>query len=345
MNQTSPHPLPSHHQAWTWERNGTPRSLTLQRMALPTPANGQVLVRNAVIGLNPVDWKLIESAPEAWREGHIPGVDAAGDVVSVGADVSAAWIGRRVAYHTNLQKPGSFAEFTAVDARALLRVPDAVDFEMAASVPCPALTAFLAIEKVPVQRDQPVLISGAGGAVGNYLVQFAAMRGFIVTAMAHPRHWDRLRTLGAAACLASPAEDAPLPTGQQRFYAVIDSVNAEHAARMADSLLANGHLVCIQGRPAEWVCPPFGRTLSMHEVALGALHVYGDDEAWSRLVAAGEQMLQQIAAGALSPEARVVRPFDVLPQCLEDLRNRQFSGKALVRVRPEANDPPHGLPA
>lgn len=324
-----PH-LPSHHRAWRWRGSAEPLQLVLEDMPMPGAGPGQVLVRNAVIGLNPVDWKVLGGL-DGWQPGHVPGVDGTGQVVAVGAGVPADWLGRRVAYHTSLHGHGSFAEFAPVAARALLRLPDNVDFETAAGVPCPGLTALLALKKIPVRPGQSLLVGGAGGAVGQYLVQLADARGFAVAAMAHPRHRDRLRALGAARVVEPLREGQPTLEPRQ-FHAVIDCVDEHHAARLSAALRANGHLVCIQGRVSDWPCAPFGRALSLHEVALGALHVHGDDADWAALVAAGEQLLADIDAGRVQPPDTVTRGFDQLAQLLDDLRHRSFSGKPVVRV-------------
>ncbi|MCB4767748.1 zinc-binding dehydrogenase [Ancylobacter sp. Lp-2] len=322
------------YRAWTWRGGGAPGELTLDRVEMPELGAGEALVRNAAIGLNPVDWKLLAAPPPSWHAGHVPGVDGAGTVIAVGDDLPSGWLGQRVAYHQNLHKPGSFADYTALPARALLRLPETLDFATAAGIPCPALTAWLALEKLPARPGARVLVSGAGGAVGNYLVQLAVARGFTVTALCHPRHWERLRRLGAGDCRPGPlADDGAWPTAEAgRFFAVIDSISADHATRLAPALEANGHLVCIQGRPESWPCPPFGPALSMHEVALGALHLFGDDDAWRRLTAAGVSILGDVAAGRLQPETLVAGDFDALPQMLEALRQRRFSGKPILRL-------------
>ncbi|OSN01957.1 MULTISPECIES: zinc-binding dehydrogenase [Lonsdalea] len=325
--------LPETYRAWTWHGGIEPRDLKLEHIPLPPPAADQVLVRNVVIGLNPVDWKLLGAESLRWRPGKVPGVDGAGVVAAVGEDVSDRWLGQRVAYHQNMRSPGSFAEYAPVDMRALLRLPPQLDFAIAASVPCPALTAWLALDKLPPQAGQPVLISGAGGAVGHYLVQLAGAFGFNVTAMSHHRHWERLRTLGAKDCVASElAGDPHWLEENAGFFAVIDSVSADHAERLSLALQANGHLVCIQDRIAHWPCAPFGRAISLHEVALGALHQFGDEAAWARLTAAGELLLIDLAEERLQAEARVVCDFSELPLLLDELRRRSFSGKPLVRV-------------
>lgn len=316
--------LPDVCKAWVWQDGHDPLDLRLQNVAVPTLAAGEVLVRNAAIGLNPVDWKVLGRI-DGWQPGHVPGVDGAGVVVAVGQDVSTSWLGQRVAYHQNLHCAGSFAEYTPLAARALMRVPDAFDFATAASFPCPGLTAWQAIEKIPVHEGAPLLISGAGGAVGHYLAQLAVERGFTVSGICHERHWNRLMSLGVCQCVSDPdALEGWL------FYAVIDSVGPARAMQLASRVDANGHLVCIQGRVLKWPFPAFEQAISLHEVALGALHRHGSDAAWARLTAAGERMLEGLASGAMKPEAQVRRDFSGLPELLDALRLRSFSGKPLV---------------
>jgi len=296
----------------------------MQNVVIPSIAVGEVLVRNSVIGLNPVDWKVLGYI-DNWQPGHVPGVDGAGVVVAVGEGISESWLGQRVAYHQSLHRSGSFAEYTPLAARALMRVPDVLDFATAASFPCPGLTAWQAIEKVPFQESAALLISGAGGAVGHYLVQLAVERGFSVSAICHKRHWHRLESLGVCRCFA----EADALEGRS-FYAVIDSVAPARAWQLAPRIDANGHLVCVQGRVPQWPFPAFEQAVSLHEVALGALHRHGSDAAWTRLTAAGERLLKALALGDMKPEAQVRRDFAELPEFLEALRQRSFSGKPLV---------------
>ncbi|ALV05616.1 zinc-binding dehydrogenase [Roseateles depolymerans] len=325
--------LPSHYRAWRWHGSADPLALTLDEVALQPLAPGEVLVRNDAIGLNPVDWKVLGGGLTAWQPGHIPGVDGAGEVVAVGPDVAQDWLGQRVAYHTSLHGHGSFADYAPVPARALMRLPQGMTAERAAAFPCPALTAWQAIEKVPAQPGRTLLISGAGGAVGHYLIQLARSRGFDITAMANARHHERLRALGAHHCIAGPLADGQSWTGGRQFQVVIDTVSGSHAERLSASLQANGHLVCIQDRVPTWPNAAFGLTLSMHEVALGALHVHGDDLAWKQLTQAGEQMLAQVADGQMDIPDREVRDFSGLSQLLADLQHRRFSGKPVVQMR------------
>lgn len=311
--------VPQQWRGWTWQGEALQQGFISAEPLQPH----DVMVQNAAIGLNPVDWKVLAS-----QIGQVPGVDGAGTVVALGAEVDPGLLGARVAYHQSLRRNGSFAEFTVLAAQVLMRLPDELDFATAASLPCPMLTAWQAIEKVPTQPGAAILIAGAGGSVGHFLVQMAQARGFEVTTLSHERHWSRLHAQGAKRCLSDSMHNAEAT--QRRYFAVIDAVGPEHAAHLADILLANGHLVCIQGRVEQWPCSPFGRALSLHEVALGALHLHGDAQQWRALTQQGERLMAQLVQGKLESELLLHFPYVQLPAQLLALQHRNFSGKQII---------------
>ncbi|XXD10109.1 alcohol dehydrogenase catalytic domain-containing protein [Klebsiella sp. R445] len=318
--------LPINYSAWVWHGGALPTGLQLETMPLPCPQAGQVLVQNQAIGLNPVDWKLLNI-----KQDKIPGVDGAGVVVAVGSGVSEHWVGQRVAWHQSLEKPGSFAEFTVLNVEVVMRIPNGLDTVTAAAFPCPGLTAWQALEKVPSRTGDRILIGGAGGSVGGFLVQLAHQRGFEVDVLSHPRHHARLTALGASHCYTTP-DDTDNWVSPARYDVIIDSSSSESYLWLCRGLVANGHFVAILGRPESWPCKPFTRTFSLHEVALGALHIYGDVRAWDRLTADGERLLEQMEAGSLTGEKIITFKFIDLADYLLRLERRDFVGKLVAEV-------------
>ncbi|MGL6477946.1 alcohol dehydrogenase catalytic domain-containing protein [Aeromonas caviae] len=186
----------THTQAWCWHAPGEPDQLTLTRQALPTPGPDEVLVANRIIAFNPVDWKLIEQGHPHWQPGHVPGVDGMGTLVALGANVTHLRPGTRVAYHTDLRHGGSFRPpHPGVRLAALMPVPDALSDEAAAALPCPGLTAWQALAKLPHCTGGPAH-HGAGSSVGRFAVQLALQKGARVFASASPRHHQWLKQLG-----------------------------------------------------------------------------------------------------------------------------------------------------
>lgn len=316
---------PAGWQAWIWQGGELPTGLVERWVSAPVLADDEILVQNAAIALNPVDWKLLDSMPDA-----VPGVDGAGTVIAVGHERHQALIGQRVAYHQNLRAAGSFAQYTVLKAIRVMRVPENMSLADAAAFPCPGLTAWQALEKIAPRPDARILISGAGGAVGRLLVQLATQRGFAVTTLSHPRHFSDLRQLGARECLDHSQSAARAPDHYAAFYALLDAVSPERALALQEAVEANGHIVCIQGRLAQWPDVPFSRAISLHEVALGALHQYGSETQWQALMRDGERLLSQIATRQLTGETVRQASWATLAQQLYALQHRDFSGKPVI---------------
>lgn len=329
--------------AWTWNAGEGIDGLELVRKPLVQPDRGEVLVANRALALNPVDWKIIEWGHPAWQNGHVPGVDGMGIVVAAGADVPIQ-LGARVAYHQSLGRDGSFAEFTRVDAAALLTVPATLDDVAAASLPCPGLTAWQALEKVPLTGPCDVLVIGAGGAVGLLLVQLAVNRGYRVWATAGKRHHAPLKALGAVGVFDYHDNDwqqvLRASLGERQLKAVFDTVSGEHAAALAPLLGYNGHLVCIQDRQESAPLAAFSTAISLHEVALNSVHTYASRADRHQLRQAGERLLDAVREGSLVLAPTQSFEFRELPQALRALKQGGTGGKWIARL----SDSPTTLP-
>lgn len=323
-------------KAWVHHETGNPDLLRIEERPDPAAGPGEVLVRNRAIGLNPVDWKFVEWGHEAWDWPHIPGVDGAGDVAAVGEGVYHLSVGARVAYHTDLVRPGSFAELTAIPARAAIPLPADLPFTTAAAIPCPGLTAVQAVEKVPLGPGSHVLVTGASGAVGGALLQLMRGRGWVVHAVASASQHDRVLSLGAATVTDYKDGDWREALAQrfrlQPLSAVFDMVSGAHATSLAPLLAVNGHLVCIQDRQETAPLPAFTTTISLHEVGLNAMHGHAQDSQWAALVAAGAAMAADILTGAFDPQIVEVAPFDDLAGALTRLKVGPNPGNRVVTL-------------
>ncbi|MGE7989671.1 zinc-binding dehydrogenase [Pseudomonas sp. NPDC089554] len=316
--------------AWGWTPGAGLDGLRPIRKPLPTPGPGEVLIANRAIALNPVDWKICEWGHPAWQQGTVPGVDGMGVVAATGEGVGLP-LGSRVAYHQSLARDGSFAEYCLVDASLVMAVPAHLEDAAAAALPCPALTAWQALAKIPEGASRDVLVVGAGGAVGFYLAQLALQRGLQVWATASPRHHATLRALGVVGVFDYRAHDwqAQLQTalGERPLHALFDTVSGAHASGLASLLGYNGHLVCIQDRQESAPLPAFSTAISLHEVALNSIHAHGQLLDRQQLKAQGQQLLQQMADGRLVAPQRQAFDFAELPQALNKLKEGNQGGK------------------
>ncbi|MBD0349283.1 MAG: quinone oxidoreductase [Thermoleophilia bacterium] len=155
-------------------RSGGPEVLEVRDQPAPEVGPGRLLVDVEAVGVNYRD--IYE------REGRygpsppfVAGVEGAGTVAAVGADVSDFGAGDRVAW---VAAPGSYAEQVAVDAARAVPVPEGVSSELAAAALLQGMTAhYLATSTYRVRPDDEVVIHAAAGGVGLLLTQIVKLRG------------------------------------------------------------------------------------------------------------------------------------------------------------------------
>ncbi len=217
---------------------------------LPTPEVGprEMLVRVRAAGVNPLDLKIRDGGKAAGDERFplILGQDAAGIVDQVGSQVTRFRVGDEV--YGAFWLAGTFAEYVRVPLRAAVaQKPSAIDFTHAAALPTPALAAVAAMRAVALKPHEHLLVVGATGSVGSYVVQMATRLGARVIATAHPDREAYVRKLGATQVIdytrnaVVTALKGSHPSG---IDAVIDLVSDRAAlGRMADVLRPGGRLV------------------------------------------------------------------------------------------------------
>src|ERR1700676_3666500 len=170
-----------------YTRFGTPRNvLEIGELPAPEPIPGEVRVRLAVSGVNPVDWKIMagQRSPFMPFPRIIPHSDGAGVVDAVGAGVLPSRLGERVWVMTARVRPalGTAAEYITVPSEQATTLPDRVPIEVGACLGIPAMTAHRVLTIDGPIRGQTLLITGGAGAVGNYAIQIAKLKGAHVIA-------------------------------------------------------------------------------------------------------------------------------------------------------------------
>lgn len=206
--------------------------LMLREVPKPVPGSGQVLVKIAASGINPLDLKI-----RAGLAGHaqtklpaILGLDLAGVVESVGEGVSRFKAGDEVFGMTGgvggVQ--GSLAEYAAVDEALLAMKPGRLSMREAAVIPLIFITAWEGlVDRAKVGPGMKVLIHGGAGGVGHVGIQLALARGAEVFATGRGTHADVIRSFGAIPIDSSreSVEDYMQEhTGGEGFDVVMDNL-------------------------------------------------------------------------------------------------------------------------
>lgn len=188
-------------KAFVLNRYGDADGTRLEDVARPAPVAGEVLVRVMAAGLNPVDFKTREGKLKLILKYRLPtvmGNELAGVVEAVGDGVSGFSVGDRVFARTGKLAMGGFAEYAAVPADLLARIPDKLDFANAAGIPLAGLTALQALrDEMKIGPGSRVFIPGGAGGVGTLAIQIAKWLGAEVITTASPRGRELVERLGA----------------------------------------------------------------------------------------------------------------------------------------------------
>jgi NADPH:quinone reductase len=218
---------------------------------LPTPAAGpgQVLIKLAAAGMNPIDVELAsgEWRPEPATFPMVLGVDGAGIVDALGEGATRFSQGDRV-FGQLLVSPigsaGTYAEYVAVTAEApLALVPDGLDLVGAAAVPTVGGTGLTLVESLEPLEDKTVLIVGAGGGVASFAIQYAVIAGAWVIANVRADDAERIRGYGAKETIddtTGPAGEMLRPAHGDGIDVLIDLVSGAECFSSLASLVRPG---------------------------------------------------------------------------------------------------------
>ncbi|MDH6464903.1 NADPH2:quinone reductase [Micromonospora sp. A200] len=244
-------------KAIVYEETGDPSVLKLVDRPVPEPGRGEVLVRVAVSGVNPTDWKGRRQwpLPAGWQT---PGQDGAGVVEAVGEGVDQILIGQRVwLWEAAWQRPwGTAAEYTVVPVRHAVSLGSA-DFDLGACLGIPFLTAHRCLtagEYMPTKlhagalSDHVVLVQGGAGAVGNAAIQLARWAdACVITTVSSPEKAQFAAAAGASFVINYREQDVVeevrkiAPDG---VHTIVEVSAARNAATDVQ-LLRPGGAVCV----------------------------------------------------------------------------------------------------
>ena len=226
---------------------GPPSVLRLGTVEEPVVGDDDVLVRVAAAGVDQGVWHLVAGHPRMVRLGTgvrkpknpVPGMDVAGVVAEVGANVTRFRLGDEVFGSGT----GTFAEYASVPEKNLMAKPVNVSSKDAAAVAISGLTALQGLRKGAVEPGQRVLVIGAAGGVGSYAVQLAVAAGADGTGICRTEKMDFVRSLGADDVLDYTRE--AIADGGRRYDLILDTGGNRTLRELRRGLTPTGTLVIV----------------------------------------------------------------------------------------------------
>lgn len=337
-NLTTEKQLPTTQHAVLIKEFGAPEVMQYQDgVAMPSLADEQVLIEVAYAGINPVDYKTRQG--KGWgaeaiqnnkfdkNEPAILGFDVAGTVVDSRSDKFA--IGDQVAA---LSFEGScYAEYVAVDAKLLAKVPNPVTLKQAGALPCIGQTALQFVEFADIKKGEHVVINAPAGGVGHLAIQLLMDKvdndDIKVTVICSPEKYDKLADLIDKDKLAGwidYTKDAAFPDLQADV--LLDLVGDEAGVRALSVLKPAARVFVL---PTIWVdkLKAAGEQKQLTVTGYKAQRS-GDDMA---------RVLQLIADDKLHLKIQSVYPLSDVVAAHHELQKGDAFGKIVLQVKQKSD--------
>lgn len=302
---------------------GDTDALSFEDAPMPTPSDGEALIRVHATTVNPFDC----AARAGYMAGYfnytfplILGTDVSGVVESVGPGVTNVAPGDVIYTRAGVFRDGAYADYAVAFAADVVPKPKSLDHVHAAAIPHVVLTAWQALyELANLQARQTVLIHGAAGGVGHVAVQLAKLRGAKVIATSSANNLDFLRELGADEVIEYPA--TPFESVAHDVDVVLDTVGGDTQQRSWQVLKPGGILVST-------IQPPSQEEAAAHGVR--AAMVASAPPIWPVLT----EVAALVDAGKLKPTVSLVLPLGEIKQAHKLVEGRHTRGKLVLQVVP-----------
>jgi NADPH:quinone reductase-like Zn-dependent oxidoreductase len=315
------------------ETYGPPEELRLDTVDEPVVGDDDVLVRVVAAGVDQGVWHLVTGLPKAIRlagfgvrrpKNPVPGMDVAGVVTAVGANVTRF----RPDDEVFGSGTGTYAEYAKVPEKNLAAKPANVSFTEAAAVPISGIAALQGLRKGNVQAGQRVLVIGAAGGVGSYLVQLAVAAGADVTGVCRTEKMDFVRSLGADDVLDYTRE--AITDGGRRYDVILDTGGNRRLRELRRALTPTGTLVIVGAEVG-------GRKQGVERQLLGMLISPFIKQKLRSYVSMPNQadlqtLADHLAAGTLRAPVDRTFPLADAGQAITYMRDGKARGKVVLTV-------------
>ncbi len=318
------------------ERYGPASAVMLHDVPVPEPGPGEVRVRVHGSSVNKGDRLVMSGTPYVMRlalglcspRSFGLGQDVAGVVSAVGEAVTGWKIGDAV--YGELTLGTAWSDEVVARADSLAPAPANVPLTESGSLPVAALTAWQAVrDEGRIELGDRVVVNGASGSVGSYVVQLAKALGAHVTAVVRAHHADRARALGADAIVDADSQDF---TATDTPYDVcIDVAGSVPMSRGLRAVKPEGTYVVVGGPTTDpWLWPLLRPLLWMIRGALSSrrVAVFVAKPTPERLA----ELARWVEAGRVTPLFDSRCTLGELPRALAELESGDRRGKVLVEV-------------
>ena len=244
-------------KAVVYEKYGPPEVLEFKEIEKPVPKENEILVkvRATTVHIGDVRMRSFDVPRLQWLpmrlylgltkpKREILGMELAGEVESVGKNVTKFKIGNQIFALTFWMNFGSYVEYKAMPEDGIVTLkPDNLTFEEAAAIPGGGLTALGLIKSMNIRAGQKILIYGASGSVGTYALQLANYYGAEVTGVCSTGNLEMVKSLGANKVIDYKEED--FTHTEERYDFIFDAVGKTSKSECKKLLTTGGKFISV----------------------------------------------------------------------------------------------------
>jgi len=300
----------------------------------PSPGPGQVLVGVRASGINFAETRMRAGTYSGVTAPFVLGMESAGEVLTLGPDVSGFVVGQRVFGRAR----GSHAEQVVFDAQHLMPLPERLSFEQGAAIPVGWLTAWHALMTVArLEPGQRVLIEAIGSSVGSAALQIARWRGCWVagTASTLAKATRAVEEFGADACYVYKDEDVArrvlADTGGVGADVALMTIGQETAESTFAAMGMDGKVVMYGSTGGRQICFDLGigsRNLQLLSMSISTSAAFMSQT----MPDFRARALPLFADGTFEPLVDCVLPLEDVAEAHRMVDARRHFGKIILRV-------------
>ncbi|MCZ4409806.1 NAD(P)-dependent alcohol dehydrogenase [Cryomorphaceae bacterium 1068] len=317
------------------EHYGDPEEvLQIQTVEIPEPSANEVLLKVKASSINDYDWALTSGTPFAYRlffglfkprkKMRHPGMEVAGIVEKVGADVKNLQIGDRVYGDTSDHGFGSLAEYMSLNEKALRKMPDELSFTEGVALPHASALAMQGLKDLgQIKKGEKVLINGGGGGVGMLGIQIAKTYEAEITGVDSGQKRDRMIEMGCKKVIDYRKED--FTCSGEKFDLILDCRTSRWPLAHLRALKPKGRYVSIGGQS--------GKLIAMLLLS-GLIKLIAKKKLLMVAVKANKDLpeIEQLHAdGKLKCEIDGPYPFEKTPWAIKRFGKAEHTGKVVIR--------------
>jgi len=314
---------------------GGPEVLELTEIQIPTPNSHQVLIRVHAASVNFADINARKGMYHLGKKPpFIPGIDCAGVVAAVGANVTNVDVNQKV---VAFPATGSYAEFALAEENLVFPIPETLPYDLAASFPIVGGTSYHMLKKVAkLKQNETALIHTAGGGVGSTALNIAKyLRASMVIGATHSS-WKEthIKKIGADAVVnlnsADLVDNINSLTGSKGVDVILNPIGGRTIEKDLECLAPFGRLVLFGNLAATNYSPKISSLFTLNQSILGFsfghYRRYRPEEIQDTM----DSVINLVAAGKIEMQIAKRIPLENVQQAHRLLENQEVLGKLIL---------------